>query len=193
MCLPNFERFEVIDESNPIIGYRKWRLSIENPIQLKSDYTDYNWTNVIEGPHEVTDKDSGIYSYNNYYNNYNNEYYNYYYYSNYGYHYYYNNRNYNNHNNFYYYYYNNYYNNYNSNCYNVAGIIHQWGKVAIHKAGYRSEYAKVITLFTIKEPDVQRPGEFLEWIKKFNTIIQKLANKYEANTIPWQDFLKEMK
>lgn len=169
MCLPNFVEFKQIEESNPVIGYRSWKIWIENPYILRSESRNYNQAKVIEGPHEVLENNSGIYSYNNnnynYYNNYNN-----------------NNNNYN-----YYYSYNNNYN------YYIGGIIHQYGKVAFHETGYRSEYAKVITLFTIRELDATGPPEFLGWIKKFNIIIKTLAEKYQANTIHYQDFIEGQK
>ena len=160
MCLPYFERFDNISEDDPLIGYRNWRLPISNPITLISENQKYDWIKVIEGPHEVKDSNSGIYAYNNYYNN-DYNYYNYNYSYNYNYYY---------------------------NCYNIAGIIKQWGKVAIHKIGQRSEYAKIDTLFTIRESDAKGPKKFLDWIKNFNPVIEKLAKKYECKTISRQDF-----
>jgi hypothetical protein len=171
MCLPDFERFDNILESNPLIGYRNWRLIIKNPTILISENQDYNWNKVIEGPHKVKNSNSGIYAYN-YYNNYNN----YYNYCNY----YYNNYNYNNYYNYCNYYYNNY--NYNNN-YCISGVIKQYGRVAIHKIGRRSEYAKIDRLFTVRETDAKGPKEFLDWIKLFNLIVKNLAERYECETI----------
>jgi len=164
MCLPDFIEFKQIDESEAVTGYRNWRNSIRNDETLFSENQDYKWSK-FEGPHLVKSEDSGIYSYNYY--SYNNNYsYNYSYkYSNY------------------------YYNNNYSNYYNMPGIIKQWGKVAIHIAGYRSEYAKIETLFNIKEISVVGSNEFLEWVGKFNIKISKLAEIYECNVISWQDFI----
>ena len=71
MCLPNLIEYKQIDESNPIIGYRIWRNTI-NPSSniLISEYMDYKW-HKIEGPHEIKESNSGIYAYSNnyYYNN----------------------------------------------------------------------------------------------------------------------------
>lgn len=153
MCLPNFIKFKKIPESNPIVGYRSWRVNIENPDNLISLYSDYNWNSNI-GRHNVNNFNSGIYAYNFMYTDY---YYNYYYNNN-----------------------NNYYYNY--------GIIHQYGKVAIHKDGQRSEYCKIITLFTIRKSDAKGPKEFLDWIDNFNPVIEKLAKKYKCNTMHYQDF-----
>lgn len=169
MCLPNFIEFKQVSENNPLIGFRNWKQVIYpiEKLELKSEVRDYTWEQVIEGPHKVVGTDSGIYSYNNYNNyNYNNL----------------NNYNYNNNYNYYNYY---YYNNYN---YNLAGIISQWGKVAIHEIGYRSEYARITYLFSIRELDAKGPIRFLDWIKKFNEKIEKVAKRYECNTISWQDF-----
>lgn len=181
MCLPNFERFDNISEDKALVGYRSWRLSVKNPANLISEAQDYNWDKVIEGPHEVKDKDSGIYAYNNYnyYDNYNN--YNYYYNYNY------NNDNYYNYN-YNYYNYDNY--NYNYDNYKIFGIINQYGKVAIHKIGQRSEYARITKFFTIRELDARGLEKFLIWIKNFNLIIIELAKKYECNTIHYQDFIE---
>jgi hypothetical protein len=194
MYLPDFERFEQISEDKSLTSYRNWRLSIEDPINLISDIQEYVWNKVIEGPHEVLDSNSGIdaYNYNYYYNynynNYNNNNYNYYYYNNNNYNYNYYNNNYNSNNNYYNNNYNYYHYNNNYHYYNIAGIIHQYGRVAIHKIGQRSEYAKIKTLFTIKESDAIGPKEFLCWISKFNLIIAELAKKYECDTIHYQDF-----
>ena len=182
MCLPNFVEFKQIEESSPLIGYRNWRLDIENPIILQSENQNYLWDKVIEGPHLVTDSNSGIYAYKN--NNYKNNNYN-----NYNYYNYYKNNNYYN----YYknsYYKNSYYNYYNYYYYNysLTGIISQYGRVAIHKIGQRSEYAKITKLFTIKESYANGPKEFLDWIDKFNLIILELSKRYECETIHWQDF-----
>lgn len=167
MCLPDFKEFKQIEKTNPLIGYRSWKLSIHNPAILKSEHQKYDWNNIIEGPHVVTDSNSGIYAYNyNYSNNYN---YNNYYYSN----------NYNNNYN---------YSNKNYNNYYMSGIINQYGRVAIHRTGQRSEYAKINKIFTIRESDAKGPKEFLDWISKFNFIIVELAKKYECETINWQDF-----
>lgn len=184
MCLPDFEKFDSISEANALTGYRNWRLSIENPINLISENQNYDWIRVIEGPHEVKDSNSGIYAYNNNYtytyNNNNNNNYNY---DNYNYYTYTYNNTYNN------YTYNNYIYTYNNNNYSIAGIINQYGKVAIHKIGQRSEYARIITLFTIRESDAKGQEEFLDWIKKFNLFIAELAKKYECKTIHYQDFI----
>ena len=92
--------------------------------------------------------------------------------------------NYNNNN----YYNNNYNNNYYYNNYYIKGIIHQYGKTAIHKDGQRSQYAKIITLFTIRESDAAGPDKFIDWIKEFNQVINQLTLKYKANTIHFQDY-----
>ncbi len=167
MCLPDFVEFKQIKEENALIGYRNWRLPIKNPTILISENQDYEWHKMIEGPHEITKQNSGIYAYNYYYN-YN---YNYYYYYNYNYNYYYN------------YYYN----------YNIVGVIKQYGKVGVHQIGQRSEYAKINKLFTIRESDAKGTQEFLDWIKKFNVIIIELSKKYECEIISWQDFLENEK
>lgn len=170
MCLPNFKEFKQIDELNSLIGYRNWRVLIKEPNKLISEYVNHSWLKKIEGPHEVLDKDSGIYSYNN--NNYYNN--NYYYYNNYYYNYYYdNNYNYNNNYNYYY----------------LFGIIKQFGKVAIHEDGYRSEYAIIDTLFTIRLSDAKGTEEFLSWIKKFNNMVEDLASFYGCKTQHHQDFV----
>ena len=78
---------------------------------------------------------------------------------------------------------------YNYNNYHLSGIIHQYGKVAIHKIGYRSEYAIIDSLFKIRESDAQGSKEFLEWIKKFNQKIDRIAEYYKCKTINWQDFV----
>ena len=147
MCLPDFIEYKQIDESSPLIGYRLWRLNINNPINLMSEHQNYNWNKTIEGPHEVTDSNSGIYAYNNNNNNY-----------------------------------------YNNNNYSIFGIIKQYGKVAIHKTGQRSEYAKIDILFSIRELDAKGAEKFLDWIKEFNLIITNLSKEYECKTIHWQDF-----
>ena len=84
---------------------------------------------------------------------------------------------------------NNYYNNYNYNYY-IFGIINQWGKVAIHKEGQRSEFAKINTLFLIRELDAKGSKKFLGWIKIFNDKVKNIAAKYNAKTIFWQDFIE---
>ncbi len=96
-------------------------------------------------------------------------------------------------NNYNYYYnnYNNYYN--NNNYYNIGGTIKQFGKVAIHKIGYRSEFARIDILFTIRELDAIGDEEFKNWIKVFNERIIKIANKYGAKTIHYQDFIEDKK
>jgi hypothetical protein len=191
MCLPNFEKFINVDQSKGLTGYRTWRLRIKEPAILLSEFQEYKWDKIIEGPHKVKDINSGIYAYNNDHNNYyhNNYYYNNYYYNNYYSNYYKYNYNYNNDH---YNYYNNYNNNYNNNYYNnynnINGIISQYGRVAIHKTGQRSEYAKISKLFTIRRLDAQGPKEFLSWIDKFNRIIANLASKYQCETCTWQDF-----
>src|SRR5688572_7186781 len=128
MCLTDFKEFKTIRKSNPLIGYRTWRLTREGV--LLSEYKDYKWKKTIEGPHKVTEKNSGIYAY---YYNYNNNY------------------------------------NY------ISGIIQQYGKIAIHSIGQRSSYAKIQTFFTIRKSDAIDPKEFLDWIDKFNSNIEKLA------------------
>jgi len=75
----------------------------------------------------------------------------------------------------------------------LSGIIRQWGKVAIHSEGYRSEYAKVNTLFLIRESNAKGSVKFLDWIKLFNDRISKIAEKYEAKVISWQDFIEQNK
>jgi len=188
MCLPDFERFEQISEDTPIIGYRFWKNPIKNSNILTSLNRDYEW-NKNEGPHEVLDKDSGIYSNNNYNNyNYNYNHYNNYYYN-------YNNYNYNS-NNPYYNYNNNYnynHNYYYNNNYRIAGIIKQYGKVAIHKTGYRSEFAIVDSIFSIQKSNAKGPKEFMNWIDIFNKRIKDIAERYECKVITWQDFLEQKK
>ena len=165
MCLPGFQEFRDLQETEAIVGYRNWRNTIKpRSLDLRSEYENYTWK-VAEGQHEVKEKDSGLYSYNNYYRSYDN------------------NNNYHFDNNNYYNY--NYYNNYR-----LRGIILQWGKVAIHKIGYRSEYARVKTLFTIRESDAEGPDKFLSWVKSFNILMEEIAKKYNANTIHWQDFIE---
>ncbi len=165
MCLPDFERFETFLKKNAVTGYRNWKNPIKT-LDLKSESRDYLWLPRGER-HKITDKNSGIYSYNN--NYYNNYYYNNYYNNN--------NNNNNNYNN--YKYYNNYY---------ISGIVLQYGKVAIHKTGYRSEYVKVSSLFTIRESDAKGDDKFINWIKEFNIHIGEVAKRYKVNTIHWQDF-----
>jgi len=171
MCLPNFKEFQQIDKSNPLIGYRVWRNPIlPKSLDLMGENKNYIWAldESIKG-HEVLKINSGLYAYNNYnYNNYNNYNNNYNYYYNY---------------NYYSYY-------YNYNYYYYTGIIKQWGKTAIHLTGQRSEFAKIETLFTIKESDITRDTKFINWVKEFNRLIIEIANRYEANTIHWQDFCK---
>ena len=174
MCLPDFKEFRIVEESEAIIGYRNWRLNTNNN-RLESLHQNYIWSKKIEGPHVIKESDSGIYSYynNNDYNNYNN--YNY-------------NNDYNNYNN-----YNNYYNYnyYNNNYYNynyIGGVVRQYGKVAIHKNGYRSEYAEIDTIFKIREIDAKGSDEFLKWIVKFNSAIQLIADKFNCKVVNWQDF-----
>ena len=80
MCLFNFIKFEQIEEENALMGYRNWRLSINEALVLKSESQEYTWLPIISGPHEVLESNSGIYAYNYNYNNYyynnNNYYYN---------------------------------------------------------------------------------------------------------------------
>jgi hypothetical protein len=148
MCLPDFIEFKQIEESNPITGYRGWKLKFGG-LELRSINQDYIWK-AIEGPHVVLDKDSGLYSYN----------YNYKYYR--------------------------YYNNYNYKYCDIFGIIKQWGKVAVHKTGYRSEYAKIDTLFKIQESNAIGPKEFINRIGEFHKLIEKVADIYgcKVNLIP---------
>jgi hypothetical protein len=168
MCLPKFIEFKNIPEQDAVTGYRAWKNKIQDSNILISEYANYTWKE-IEGPHEVLEENSGIYSYNNYNNS------NYNYYNN-------NNYNYNNYNN------NN--NNYNYYNYYLIGIIKQWGKTAIHEEGYRSEFAKIDTLFNIRESDAEGPQKFLDWIKFFNGRISDISQKYNCKVISWQDFLE---
>ncbi len=80
--------------------------------------------------------------------------------------------------------YNNYYN------YNYYGIVKQYGKVAIHLTGQRSEYAKIDTLFNIKLSDAKGPKEFLDWIELFNDKTDRIAEKYGCKVISYQDFIE---
>ena len=164
MCLPDFVEFKRVKKSEPIVGYRVWIVSIKDTLQLMSEAKEYVWQPSV-GRHKVLESNSGIYAYNNnydYYNNYNNNYD------------YYDNNNYDN-NNYYYY---------------IRGVIHQYGKVAIHQVGQRSEYAKIVTLFTIRESDARGPKEFLDWIRIFNQKVIGLAKMYKCNTIHYQDFVE---
>lgn len=89
--------------------------------------------------------------------------------------------------------YNNYYNNYyKRNYYNyyIIGIIKQYGKVAIHKTGQRSQYARIDTLFSIRELYTKGPKKFLDWIKIFNKRIEDISKIYDCKVISWQDFLE---
>lgn len=171
MCLPDFVKFENIKQENAVIGYRNWKLEIKSS-KLYSTYRNYEWNKVIDGPHEVKNSDSGIYSYYNYNYRYSNN--NYY------------NSNKNNYN------YNNRYN-YNYKYNHISGIIFQYGKTAIHKEGYRSEYAIIKSFFTIRESDALDSKEFKRWINKFNKQINDLAIKFNATTIRWQDFVENNK
>ena len=154
MCLPDFVKFKQIEKDTALTGYKIWRnVKKEDNLTLLSEYMTYEWKE-IEGPHEVLEENSGIYSYNNY-NYYNNYYYNYHYY--------------------------------------ISGIIKQYGKVAIHKTGYRSEFAIIDTIFSIRESDAKGSKEFLDWIKKFNNKIEKIAQIYKCKTISYQNFLDENK
>ena len=155
MCLPNYIETKIIDESNPMIGYRNWKLPFRSN-KLKSSSVEYEWSE-IEGPHIIKEDNSGIYAYSNY--NYN--------YSNYNYD-------------------NNYYAN---NYYNLSGIIKQWGRVAVHESGQRSEYAKIVTLFTIRESDMRGDDKFQSWVIDFNKTIKVVAEQYKCDTISYQDFL----
>jgi len=85
----------------------------------------------------------------------------------------------------------NYYNYYNN--YNISGIIKQFGKIAIHKIGYRSEYAIIDSLFTIRESDAKGDNQFINWIKEFNKRIEAIAMIYNCKTIYYQDFIESMK
>lgn len=170
MCLPNFIEFKQIDETNSLIGYRTWKNPV-NKFILKSEYQDYTWKK-IEGPHEIKLNNSGIYAYNYYYYKHYNHYNHYY-----------NNNNYNDYNDNDY----NYYYNYND--YYLQGIIKQWGKVAVHKNGNRSEFAIIHKLFTIRRSDAQGTKEFLNWIVKFNEHVELIAKEYNVTTIHWQDFI----
>ena len=89
---------------------------------------------------------------------------------------------------------NNYYNyNNNYNNYYISGIILQYGRTAIHRDGQRSEYARMKTLFLIKESDTEGSEESIIWIKEFNKRINDLALVYECDTITWQDFKESTK
>ena len=162
MCLPNYIETKIIDESNPMIGHRNWKLLFKSN-KLKSTYIEYEWSE-IEGPHIIKEKDSGIYAYSNY-NYYNYNYYNYY------------SNNYNYSNNYYY------------NYYIIGGIIKQWGRVAVHESGQRSEYAKIVTLFTIRESNMRGDDKFQSWVIDFNKTIKVVAEQYKCDTISYQDFL----
>ena len=165
MCLPNFIEFKQVEESSLIVGYRTWKFPINSQLTiLKSQYQDFEWAHspLIT---ELTESNSGFYSHNNY-NHYNNHY-NHYYYNDY-----------------------NYYNHYNNNDYNyyyIRGIVHQYGKVAVHESGYRSECCKIVTLFTIREWNAVGTKN-LDWIKKFNELVRKIAKSYNATTIHHQDW-----
>ena len=168
MCLPDFVEFKRITKANAITGYRNWRLQIKDST-LMSTNQDFIWIPGKIGRHLVKQENSGVYSYN--------------------YNYYYNNNNNNN-------YYNNYYNNYNyyyNYNYYIGGIVKQYGKAAIHKSGYRSEYAIIDTLFTIRRLDAQGPKEFLDWIDKFNNQIEEVAEKFKSKTTHYQDFTESIK
>ena len=186
MCLEGFQEFKTIKKSDAVIGYRIWLLNIKNEDAfLKSASQEFFWNKKQGvGNHKVTKMNSGIYSYNNYnYDNYDNNYnYNYYYRNYNNYYKYYNNNNYNYYE--YYYHYNNYY---------IIGIIKQWGRVAIHSIGYRSQYASIDTLFTIRKSDASGPQEFLDWIDKFNQRIEKLAKFHKCKIVTWQDFVEQKK
>jgi len=184
MCLPNFVEFIQIGEKDAMVGYRVWKNIIkEDNLTLLSEHRQYKnkdgmvkryeW-NKLEGPHEVKIMNSGIYAHNNYHyyhNNDNNDNYDYY-----------DNNYHNNHNYHYYHYYD------NNNYYILLGIILQYGKTAIHRAGQRSQFAKISILFNIRESDAKGPVEFLNWIKKFNNKISLIAEKYGCEVISWQDF-----
>jgi hypothetical protein len=164
MCLPDFTEFKQIKKENSIIGYRHW-INNNNSLELKSINQNYIWTPKIVS-HKVLNQNSGIYSYKDC------------------------NYSYNNYNNYYSYYNNCYYSNYN-NCYYIGGIIKQYGKVAIHQSGYRSQYAIIDKLFTIRESDAKGPKIFLDWIVRFNEHINEIAQYYKCSTtIHLQDFLK---
>ena len=83
--------------------------------------------------------------------------------------------------------YNHYYNHYYYNSYYIRGIVHQYGKVAVHESGYRSECCKIVTLFTIREWNAVGTKN-LDWIKKFNELVRKIAKSYNATTIHHQDW-----
>lgn len=72
----------------------------------------------------------------------------------------------------------------------MGGIISQWGKTAIHKTGYRSQYVKIDFLFNIRESDAQGASKFIEWINIFNQRIKNIADKYHCQVISWQDFIE---
>lgn len=65
------------------------------------------------------------------------------------------------------------------NYYYIGGIIKQYGRVAIHKIGQRSEYAKINTLFTIRKSDASGQKEFLDWIDIFNQKVEDIAKKIQ--------------
>ena len=173
MCLPDFQEFKQVLKKDAITGYRNWLLPIRETGGHITLLRSVNQSFIYDkrngcGRHKVTEDNSGIYAYN--YNNYHNNNYNNYYYDNNNNYYYHNNNNY-----YYYYYY-------------VAGIIKQYGKVAIHLTGQRSEYAIIDTLFTIRKSDAIGPPDFLNWIDIFNSRIEKLADYYNCKTINYQDF-----
>lgn len=179
MCYQNPAlEYKIILEPDALVGYRNWRVPINKTNNLKSLVQDYLWPTVVVS-HELTECNSGIYSYNNYDNNYS---YNYNCSS-------YNNNNYYYNNNYNYHYCNYHYNNNYYSYYDITGTILLYGKVAIHTEGYRSQYAKVKTLFTIRKSDAKGSNNFLNWINEFNTIVEHLAKKYKSNTMHWQDFI----
>jgi len=60
----------------------------------------------------------------------------------------------------------------------------------MHEDGYRSEYAKIDTLFNIRASDAKEPKEILDWISILNERIQQISEKYECKVISWQDFVE---
>ena len=71
-------------------------------------------------------------------------------------------------------------------------IIIQYGRIAIHSSGQRSEYAKIDSLFSIRESDAIGSIEFINRVKLFNKHIEDIAKVYECKVITWQDFIESL-
>jgi hypothetical protein len=183
MCLPNFIRFEEVPETNPITGYRIWRLK---NYRLFSDVTPYEWTRIVEGPHKVERENSGIYAYSKYtymiddWNPWVYDYCCYKYFYDYCCHKYYSQK---------YYSYRSFED--YSKKYRIAGIIHQYGNTAIHENGQRSEYAKIVRLFSIRESDSIKDEGFMDWIRSLNRGVEALALRFSCEVQSLQNFLEE--